>query len=81
MSTIVRRSALSFAAAVLVLGTSAPAFAHVSPTVFADGGTMALDKTTGQYCLSEQITGSHIAKVTCQSRDDWAKDGLTITVK
>lgn len=81
MSTIVRRSALGFAIASLVLGSAAPAFAAVSPTVFADGGTMTLDRTTGKYCLSETLTGSRIPTVTCQSRSDWAKDGLTISLK
>lgn len=81
MSTIVRRTALGFAVSALVLGASAPAFAHVSPTVFADGSTMTLDKTTGNYCLTENATGSHIPTVTCKSKSDWAKDGLTIDVK
>lgn len=81
MSTIVRRSALSFAVASLVLGATAPAFARVSPTAFADGGTMTLDKTSGKFCLSEKITGSNIPTVTCQSKSDWAKAGLNIDLK
>jgi hypothetical protein len=81
MSTIARRSAIGLAVASLMLDAAAPAFALAAPTVFADGGTMTLDKTTGNYCLSEQVTGSRIANVTCQSKADWAKDGLTITSK
>lgn len=81
MSTIVRRSALGFAIASLVLGASAPAFARAPSTGFADGSTMTLDKATGNYCLTEKVTGSNIPTVTCQSQSDWARDGLHIEVK
>lgn len=81
MSTIARRAALGFAVASLVLGASAPAFAHASPTTFTDGSTMTLDQNTGKYCLTEKVTGSNIPVVTCQSKSDWAKDGLTINLK
>lgn len=79
MSTIARRSALGYAVASLVLGATAPALA--APATFADGSTMTLDKTTGKYCLTEKLTGSNIPNVTCQSKSDWAKDGLTINLK
>ena len=78
MSTI-RRSSIGLAVAALVLGASAPAFARVKPTVYADG-TMALNKA-GQFCLTENRTGSRLPQVTCKSQADWASEGLTVTVK
>jgi hypothetical protein len=81
MSKFVRRSALGVTVAALVLGASAPAFALSGQTVFADGSSMKLDQSTGKYCLTQNVTGSHVPQVTCQTKADWAKDGLSITVK
>ena len=78
----IRRSAimLTLAALELTAAAAAPALARVSPTVYADGGTMSLDKT-GAFCLTEYRTGSHIPQVTCKSQADWAKEGLIVTLK
>ncbi|MBA2935083.1 hypothetical protein HZF05_13360 [Sphingomonas sp. CGMCC 1.13654] len=81
MSTTARHSALGFAIASLVLGASAPAFAHSTPAMLADGSRMTLDQSSGNFCLSEKITGSNVPVVTCKSQSDWAKDGLAISVK
>jgi hypothetical protein len=81
MSTIVRRSALGAAIASLALGVAAPSFARIAPTVFADGSSMKLDQSSGNFCLTEKVTGSQIPQITCRSKEDWAKDGLTVTVK
>lgn len=81
ISTNVRRSAVGFAIASLVLGASAPAFARAPVPASVDGGTMSFDSKTGDYCLSQNATGSRIPTVTCQSRDAWAAQGLNISRK
>lgn len=80
-TTTARRSALGIAVVSLVLGASAPAFARTPVGYMSDGSAMRFDAKTGNYCLSTEVTGSRLAKVTCQSQDAWAADGLTISRK
>jgi hypothetical protein len=81
ISTNARRSAVGFAIASLVLGAAAPAFARAPAPAQVDGGTMSFDSKTGDYCLSQNVTGSRLPSVTCQSKDAWAAQGLTISRK
>jgi hypothetical protein len=81
ISTNARRSAVGFAIASLVLGASAPAFARAPAPAQVDGGTMSFDSKTGDYCLSQNVTGTRLPSVTCQSKDAWAAQGLNISRK
>ncbi len=78
---IARRSALAFAAASLVLGASAPAFALTPSGYAADGGVVTFDGKSGNFCVTDDVVGSRIAKTTCQSQGAWAAEGLNISRK
>lgn len=69
-------------ALLLALGAGAamPAAARTAPqTMLPDGGHVRYDETTGNYCISDAVTGSRIPHVLCQSQSGWKSAGLTIT--
>ncbi|MDT8757349.1 hypothetical protein MZO42_01435 [Sphingomonas psychrotolerans] len=66
------------AAAVLVAGATAPAYAAFDPTTDAPKPASAAKVEKAKvYCVSASHTGSRMQKKTCRTREDWiARDGF-----
>jgi hypothetical protein len=77
------RAAAFIAAAALVAGSTAPAYAmNADPegSVPAAGTAKAQDKSarkTRKVCVETEITGSRLVRKTCKTREQWIKeDGI-----
>jgi hypothetical protein len=70
-------AAAMIAAAVLVAGATAPAYAAVDPTTDAAKPTAAKVEKVARYCFVETSTGSHLRKKVCRTRAEWiARSGV-----
>lgn len=55
---------------------STPAFAQ--PEGKAGTAKVTYDRESGEYCFSDVVTGSRIAKTDCRSKAEWADAGIQI---
>lgn len=75
---------IAFAAAVVaatlaVSAASTPAFAAAQGSF--GKAKVTYDAKTDRYCFRETVTGSLIPVTQCQSKAEWARNGLTISRK
>mgnify|MGYP001035425056 FL=1 len=75
---------IAFAAAVVaatlaVSAASTPAFAEARGSF--GKAKVTYDAKTDRYCFRETVTGSLIPVTQCQSKGEWARNGLTISRK
>lgn len=78
MKTIAFVAAIA-AATIAVSAAATPAFAQ--PTGTYGQAKVRYDQKTEGYCFKEVVTGSLIPVTTCQSKEEWAQAGLTISHK
>ena len=70
-------AAAMIAAAVLVAGATAPAYAAVDPTTEASKPAAAKAEKVDRYCVVETPTGSHRRIKVCRTRAEWiARSGV-----
>ncbi|WP_420143627.1 hypothetical protein [Sphingobium sp.] len=75
MKTIAFIAAVAVAT-VAVSASSTPAFAQ--PQGKFGSAKVTYDDKTDRYCFRETVTGSLVPVTQCQSKDEWAQNGLTI---
>jgi uncharacterized protein YdeI (BOF family) len=78
MKTIAFAAAVA-AATLAISAASTPAFAQ-SQGSFGKA-KVTYDVKTDRYCFRETVTGSLVPVTQCQSKADWARNGLTISRK
>ncbi|CCW15786.1 hypothetical protein EBBID32_1140 [Sphingobium indicum BiD32] len=78
MKTIAFAAAI-VAATLAVSAASTPAFAQ-SHGSFGKA-KVTYDAKTDRYCFRETVTGSLVPVTQCQSKAEWARNGLTISRK
>jgi hypothetical protein len=74
-------SALAVAAAPLP-AFAAPAESRTAPAAAPaeqSGGGAKTKSHAVKYCVVDKLTGSRIAKKTCKTKEEWARDGIDIT--
>lgn len=64
-------AAAMIAAAVLVAGATAPAYAADPTTDAAKPATAAKAEKAKRYCVADTLTGSRMAKKVCRTRAEW----------
>jgi len=70
-----KMSAILIAAA--ALGTVAPAFAAQRGD--PDQPRITYDAKHDKFCISQMVTGSRLPVQDCRTKEDWAKEGLTLS--
>jgi hypothetical protein len=78
MKTIAFAAAI-VAATLAVSAASTPAFAEAQGSF--GHAKVTYDAKTDRYCFRETVTGSLIPVAQCQSKAEWARNGLTISRK
>ena len=70
-------AAAMFAAAILVAGATAPAYAADPTTEAPKPAATAKPGKAKLYCMTGAMTGTRMAKKVCRTRADWiARDGF-----
>lgn len=77
MKTIAFVAALAVAT-LTVSAAATPAFA--APQGAFQGAKVTYDQKTDRFCFRETITGSRIPVTQCQTKAEWAQNGLTIRI-
>jgi hypothetical protein len=62
--------------AITLGATAAPALA--APSSDGDQQKVTYNAKTNKYCFSGTVTGSRLISRDCRTKEDWAKDGVTI---
>ena len=76
-SRVSSAAAAVIAAAILVAGATAPAYAAVDPTTDAPKPAAAKAEKAERYCVVETPTGSHRRQKICRTRAEWiARSGI-----
>jgi hypothetical protein len=75
-------AAAMFAAAILVAGATAPAYAADPTTEAPKPAATAKPEKAKLYCVSDALTGTRMAKKVCRTRAEWiARDGYDPTAE
>lgn len=78
MKTIAFAAAI-LAATVAVSAAATPAFAQAQGSF--GKARVTYNQKTDRYCFREPVPSAVVPIVQCRSKDEWARNGLTITHK
>lgn len=82
---IIRRTALAAAGALLTLSVPAAAKdvesrpAQANESASAQTGTAA--KADKKYCITDNFTGSRMAKKVCRTAEEWSRQGIEVSAR